>query len=105
MLISGDEQNIYEIPLDANPRHWQPFDPKSPNYEPLLHTIRYDGQLPEAITPGKYRLGLWLPDPKPAIRLDPNFGVRVANRDADWWTTPDGRYGVNMLHTIRVAKQ
>ena len=103
VLISNDEQDIPEIPLDANPRDWQPFDPEDPNYKPLLHTICYAGRLPEGITPGKYRLGLWLPDPKLALRLDPNFAVRAANRRTDWWTTADGQYGVNVLHTIHVV--
>jgi len=103
VLISDDEKAIHEIPLDANPRHWQPLDPKDPDYAPLLHKIGYDGTLPENIEPGKYKLGLWLPDPKPAIRLDPQFAVRLANRDTHWWTSVDGQYGVNILHTIQVA--
>jgi hypothetical protein len=105
VLISSDERDIHEIPLDTNPRDWQPFDPEDPKYEPLLHTVRYAGQLPEGITPGKYTLGLWLPDPKLAIRLDPNFAIRVANRRTDWWTTTDAQYGVNVLHAIHVGAE
>ena len=105
VLISDNEQTIHEIPLDSNPRDWQPFDPKDPDYKPLLHKIRYDGTLPTHIKPGKYMLGLWLPDPKPAIRLDPQFAVRLANRDTPWWTSIDGQYGVNILHTIQVLEQ
>jgi hypothetical protein len=103
VLISEDEKTIHELPLDANPRHWQPFQSDDPNYTPLLHTIRYDGKLAGNITPGKYTLGLWLPDPKPTIRLDPQFAVRLANRDTPWWTSVDGQYGVNILHTLRVT--
>ena len=105
VLISDDEKTIHEIPLAANPRHWQPFSPKDPDYEPLLHKISYDRKLPENIKPGKYTLGLWLPDRKPTIRLDPQFAVRLANRDTDWWTSADEQYGVNILHTIQVAEQ
>jgi hypothetical protein len=105
VLISDNEKTIHEIPLDANPRDWQPFHPKDPDYELLLHKISYDGKLPENIKPGKYTLGLWLPDPKPAIRLDPQFAVRLANRDTNWWTSVDGQYGVNILHTIQVAEK
>jgi len=103
VLISANEKTIHEIPLDANPRHWQPFQPKDPDYKPLLHKISYDGRLPENIKPGKYKLGLWLPDPKDAIRLDPQFAVRLANRDTKWWTSVNGKYGVNILRTIEVA--
>lgn len=105
VLISEDEKTFHEIPLDANPRDWQPFHPADPNYESLRHKIRYEGQLSVDIKPGKYRLGLWLPDPKPAIRLDPQFAVRLANRDTPWWTSLDGKYGVNILHTIQVTEK
>ncbi len=105
VLISEDEETIHEIPLEANPRDWQPFRPGDPDYEPLRHTIRYDGALPEEVEPGKYTLGLWLPDPKPTIRLDPQFAVRLANRDTPWWTSPGGQYGVNILHTMQVGSE
>jgi len=105
VLISDNEKTIHEIPLDANPRHWQPFHPKDPSYKPLLHKISYDGKLPENIDPGKYKLGLWLPDPKPALRRDPQFAIRLANRDTHWWTSVDGQYGVNILHSIQVAEK
>jgi len=98
VLIADDEKAIHEIPLNANPRNWQPFEPGDPDYKPLLHRIVYDGKLPENIKPGKYMLGLWLPDPKPAIRLDPQFAVRLANRDTTWWTNANGQYGINILH-------
>ncbi len=105
LLISEDEKTIHELPLDANPRDWQPFHPEDPDYEPLRHTIRYDGKLPESVKPGTYALGLWLPDPKPTIRFDPQFAVRLANRDTPWWTSIDGQYGANILHTIQVAEE
>ena len=105
VLISDNEKTIHEMPLDANPRDWQPFGPEDPDYKPLLHKISYDRKLPENIKPGKYTLGLWLPDPKDAIRLDPQFAVRLANRDTSWWTSVDGQYGANILHTIRVAEK
>jgi len=49
VLISDNEKTIHEIPLDANPRDWQPFHPEDPDYKPLLHKISYDGKLPENI--------------------------------------------------------
>ncbi len=103
VLISGDEKRVHAILLDANPRDWQPFHPDALDYEPLRHTVRYDGALPENTTPERHTLGLWLPDPKPAIHLDPQFALRLANRDTPWWTSIDGQYGVNILHTIQVT--
>jgi len=105
VLISENEKTIHEIPLAANPRDWQPFQPGDPDCTPLIHTIGCDRALPKNIKPGKYQLGLWLPDPKPAIRLDPQFAVRLANRDAPWWTNVNSQYGINMLYTIQVTEK
>jgi len=104
VLISENENTVHELPLDANPRNWQPFHPPDPNYKPLVHTISYNGKLAQDIKPGTYTLGLWLPDPKPTLRLDPQFAVRVANRDSRWWVSADGQYGVNTLHPVRVTE-
>jgi len=105
VLISENEETIHELPLDVNPRDWQPFLPEDPDYKPLRHALSFAGRLPENAKPGKYRLGLWLPDPKPTIRLDPQFAVRLANRDTHWWTNVSGQYGVNTLYTIRVVQE
>lgn len=104
-LISQDEKTIHDIPLDANPRDWQPFQPGDPDHRPLRHTIKYEGKLPANVIPGTYRLGLWLPDPKPSIRRHPLFAVRLANRDVPWWTSRDGQYGINILHTVQVVAE
>lgn len=108
VLISQDEKTIHQLPLTANPRDWQPFKPDDPTCKPILHKITYNQKLPQNIKPGQYKLGLWLPDPKPKIHLDPNFAVRLANRspnrNAIWWTSTDGKYGINILHIIKVAE-
>ena len=46
-------------------------------------------------------VGLWIPDADESIQLDSRYSVRVANRDAPWWTTVDGKYGVNILETVK----
>jgi len=35
--------------------------------------------------------------------MDPRYAIRVANRDAPWWTDGAGRYGINILGRIEVA--
>jgi hypothetical protein len=58
--------------------------------------------LPAELAPGFYLLGLWLPDAAPALRLDPRYAIRLANRDTTWWTDRAGRYGVNLLGTLLI---
>jgi hypothetical protein len=45
-----------------------------------------------------------MPDASPSLRLDPRYAVRVANRDAVWWTDADGRYGINVLGTLEIVE-
>ena len=45
-------------------------------------------------------LGLWLPDADESIQLDSRYAVRVANSDSPWWTTAEGKYGINILGTV-----
>ena len=59
-------------------------------------------EIPDDLAPAKYRLGLWLPDAAASIRKDPRYAIRVANRDAPWWQSGAGEYGVNLLGSVTV---
>jgi hypothetical protein len=73
-------------------------------YKPLTHTI--EGNIStKQIENGEYMLGLWLPDADESIRMDSRYAVRTANRDVSWWTTGDGRYGVNILGTVTILTE
>jgi len=48
-------------------------------------------------------VGFWLPDADESIQLYSRYAVHVANRDVPWWTTADGKYGVNILGTVKVT--
>ncbi|NOR76054.1 MAG: hypothetical protein GQ525_12980, partial [Draconibacterium sp.] len=54
---------------------------------------------------GEYMLGLWLPDAEESIQKDSRYAVRVANRDTPWWTMADGKYGVNILGSVKIIDQ
>lgn len=102
VLIPQDEEEVYEFSLDVDPRCWQPYAPEDTTYAPLHHTVSGTFQLPETVPPGVYAIGVWLPDSKESIRLDPRYAIRLANRDTAWWENLHGQYGVNVLYTIRV---
>ena len=77
--------------------------PGDSTFKPLIHTITETLEV-QAMPPGEYLLGLWLPDAGESIRTDARYAVRVANRDVPWWETADGRYGVNILGTLKITK-
>jgi hypothetical protein len=103
VLIGGGR--VIELPVpEADPRRWQPYEPGDTDYRPLLHRIGGKFRCPPDLPPGPYRLGWWLPDAAPGLRLDPRYAVRVANREVPWWTDPQGRYGVNLLGEVTVTR-
>ena len=54
-------------------------------------------QIPLGLAMGMYRLGLWFPDGSARLQYDNRFAIRCANGDTQWWVSPDGKYGVNIL--------
>ena len=102
VLIPRDEATVRIWPVDADPRRWYPSAPGDSAFTPLRHRVTCTFRAPEDLPPDGYMLGLWLPDPGEKIRLDPRYAVRLANRDTAWWTDLQGRYGVNVLGTLRV---
>ena len=103
VLIPQDEEKVYEFPVDVNPRTWQPHTPGDGTFTLLHHQASCVFPIPAAMAPGTYAMGLWLPDTKESIRLDPHYAIRLANRDTSWWVNLHGRYGVNVLYTIQVT--
>ena len=104
VLINTAGEMVAQHKTDVDPHDWQPFRPGDPNYEPLLHSIKADVPL-KGLAAGEYMLGLWLPDASPGIAGDARYAVRVANRDAPWWTTASGEYGVNILGTVEIVAE
>ena len=116
LVLIGPDGRIIKFPVkDADPRTWQHSLPLYDTYDPLTHKFIYKDtplihplsknlRLPNNLTPGVYRLGLWLPDGSGNLRYQPRFAVRVANRDVPWWTNGRGRFGVNLLGTVTVVR-
>ncbi len=101
VLINTSGEFALKQKTGANPQTWQPFTPDDSEYNPLTHSITGDLSL-KGIENGEYMLGLWMPDADESIASDSRYAVRVANRDAPWWTTADGKYGVNILGTVTI---
>lgn len=104
LVLIGEDDRLWDLgATGADPRRWQPFDPADPEFRPLVHTIAASPRLPANLPPGRYRLGLWLPDAAATIAGDARYAVRVANGDVPWWTADSGSYGVNIVGWLDVA--
>lgn len=101
VLIAPDGR-IVEMPTGADPRRWQPTDPGDALHRPIPHELTAERILPRDMSPGVYRLGLWLPDGSASLRQRAAYAIRLANRDVPWWTLDHDRYGINVLGEIEV---
>mgnify|MGYP005870607963 FL=1 len=101
-VLIDDAGEVTEFPTDANPKNWQPFEPKDSTYTSLTHTVDVSLELPASLTAGTYKLGLWIPDGSERLRYNPRYAIHCANGDTDWWISKDGKYGVNVLTAVEV---
>ena len=104
VALIGKDERVHDFPVkDADPRTWQPFAPGDLEYQPLLHKVHVRAPISEKLSPGHYRIGLWMPDHDKRLQLDPRYAVRVANRAVPWWTDGNGRYGINIIANVQVV--
>jgi hypothetical protein len=76
----------YEIPVsNIDPRRWAPGQES---------TFTINVNLPANVTPGTYKLGLWMPDAYTSLRDKPAYSVRFANTNV--W---EAATGINILTT------
>ena len=99
-VLIDEKEGIMELPALFSSSDCQPYQPGDVTYTPLVHSISFAGKVP--VSPGNYRLGLWLPDVSERLKYNPRYAVRCANGDVDWWVSKDGKYGVNVLTTIQI---
>lgn len=98
LVLIDESGKVCHVALtDANVNDWQPYETGDSSCTPLLHTVSTDLQIPLGLAKGMYRLGLWIPDGSARLQYDNRFAIRCANGDTQWWVSPDGKYGVNIL--------
>ncbi|NDV58715.1 DUF4832 domain-containing protein [Bacteroides sp. 519] len=92
LVLVDDQGNIAQtITLeDVDPRNWQPYDPQKQDYKQIYHSIKGN----TAITvSGKYKVGLWLPDPTEELKDIDIFSIRFANTA----TVETEKYRINII--------
>ena len=104
VLIDRHGQVVFEWRLDCDPRRWHPHRPGDElQWNPVRHEVSAQMTLPDSLAPGRYLIGLWLPDESETLRHDARYAVHLANRDALWWEDVAHRYGVNTLGDLVIG--
>jgi hypothetical protein len=98
-VLCNDAGDTVELASDGHAQAWQPYAPGDAEYAPLTHTITARARLPRDMRAGEWRVALWLPDVAEALRLRPEYAIRLANRDTPWREV--GGRGCNLLGCLR----
>lgn len=104
-VLISTQGDVHAFPVPGvDVRRWHPHQPGDEVFAPVEHAITGEVKLPETLAPGWYTLGLWLPDAAESLRYRPEYAVRVANGDVPFWTSDDGRYGINLLGAVQLLE-
>lgn len=102
VLINDDNEVCSSLLTDTDVNDWQPYLPGDNNCTPLVHKIIAKWKLDTRLPVGSYKMGLWIPDGSEKLRWSARYALRCANGDTEWWVSPDNKYGVNILASVRV---
>lgn len=102
-VLIDEKGTVSEFPTTANPLDWQPFQPGDSTCTSLVHVVETQVSLPASLAPGKYKLGVWIPDASDRLKYDDRYAIRCANGGSvSWWVSEDNKYGINLLADVEI---
>lgn len=102
-LVLVDKNKIYTLgKAKTDVRKWYPCNPYKRTILAPPYTLKFKTKSFPKVSPGKYKLGIWLPDNSKSLQNDARYAIRFANRDVPWWTGAKNNYGVNIIGDIIV---
>lgn len=94
VLIDDNNRIISTEKLEVDPRSWQPYDKIGESLKPLLHKVK--GEV-SVHSKGIIKVGLWLPDPDPALQYIEPYAIQFANENMEVWKGGNKSYRVNII--------
>jgi hypothetical protein len=94
IVLINEHNQVYEFPVDADPRQWLPDN--------RLYSINHAIDLNNALTPGNYKVGLWLPDHSDMLRYSTDYAIRFANGNIEWWRNAGNKYLINIVGSFEL---
>lgn len=98
VFINENNQVEKKVKLEANPKDWQPYDLKTNDYKPLVHTLK--GTLPLDLK-GTYKVGIWMPDSHPSLVHNKLYDLKWAENGRLYhWSDSGQKYTVNVIGNL-----
>lgn len=104
VLINKQNEVCSSFLTNVDVNDWQPYLPTDSTCTPLIHKITAKWKLDTRLPSGDYKIGLWIPDGSEKLMLNARYALRCANGDIEWWVSPDSKYGVNILTSVKVGE-
>ena len=80
---------------ETDVRKWYPCVPNKRRILAPPYTLEFEAETFPKVSPGEYKLGIWMPDNRESLQKDARYAIRLANRNVPWWAGPRNNYGVN----------
>ena len=102
-LVLVDNDKMYKLSkANVDIRKWYPCNPQKRTMLAPVYTLDFNTQSFPDVKPGKYKLGIWMPDYYKSLQKDARYSIRFANREVPWWTGKKNTYGINIIGDITV---
>ena len=66
-----------------------------------VHHVKEDVLINNALKPGTYQLGIWIPDPSADLQFNASYAIKLANANVEWKDAND-QYLVNVIGEMEV---
>ncbi len=98
-LVLIDENNqVWEFLTDTDARKWLPANSSKNETYTIRHLVNFNN----ALSPGLYKLGIWMPDGSDDLKYNTNYAIRFANGNTEWWKDTDNKYLINIIGSLQV---
>ena len=67
-----------------------------------MYHVQEDVQINNALKPGTYKIGIWVPDPSADLKFNAAYAIKFANANVEWWKDANDRYLVNVIGEMEV---
>ena len=90
-------QDLFIIPITAADNHNARDIVSTYGQNDGVYVINQNVAIQNSYAPGRYRVGIWMPDASDALRYNPAYAVKLANGNIEWWTDPANKYMINIV--------
>ena len=97
-VLIDEQDNIKEVLTKSDPTTFLPVHVAGNSNYVINQAVYVD----DSFYPGKYRVGLWMPDNSPELKYDTKYAIYLANGNIEWWKDVSNKYLVNIIGSFQV---